>query len=94
VTGLEMIAAERKRQIEVEGWTPEHDAEHVFGEMTLAAICYAEDAKLNDYCPSAPQKWPWAREWWKPASPIRMLVKAGALLAAEIDRRLACGEMP
>lgn len=31
--------------------------------------------------------WPWDREWWKPSDyPIRNLVKAGALIAAEIDR--------
>ncbi len=31
--------------------------------------------------------WPWDQTWWKPSSnPIRNLVKAGALIAAEIDR--------
>lgn len=31
--------------------------------------------------------WPWDENWWKPSlDPIRNLVKAGALLAAEIDR--------
>jgi hypothetical protein len=29
MTGAERIAAERQRQIEVEGWTPEHDAAEV-----------------------------------------------------------------
>ena len=40
-TGLEIIAAERQRQIEQEGWTPEHDAEHVNDEMAIASICTA-----------------------------------------------------
>lgn len=32
--------------------------------------------------------WPWHRDWWKPTpdNRIRELVKAGALIAAEIDR--------
>ena len=31
--------------------------------------------------------WPWAKKWWKPSDdPVRNLVKAGALIAAEIDR--------
>jgi hypothetical protein len=30
--------------------------------------------------------WPWAREWWKPTVPRRNLIKAAALLVAEIER--------
>ena len=40
-SGAELIAFERKRQVEAEGWTPEHDDEHCNGEMALAAACYA-----------------------------------------------------
>lgn len=33
--------------------------------------------------------WPWATDWWKPSDdPITNLVRAGALIAAEIDRLL------
>lgn len=46
-TGIELIAAERQRQIEAEGWTPEHDDEHDSGEMALAAICYASPFPLR-----------------------------------------------
>lgn len=37
-----------------------------------------------------PKDWPpeWTPESWNPDSPIRDLVKAAALIAAEIDRRL------
>lgn len=35
-TGIEAIAAERQRQIEKEGWTPEHDDTHGAGEMAEA----------------------------------------------------------
>lgn len=33
---IDEIAAERRRQIEVEGWTPEHDDEHPDGHMNSA----------------------------------------------------------
>lgn len=78
--GASMIAAERQRQIEVEGWTHEHDDEHRHGELVSAAVCYAKPALADTY-------WPWDPFWWKPSDdPIRNLVKAGALIAAEIDR--------
>lgn len=38
---IEEIAAERKRQIEAEGWTVEHDDDHDRGELARAAACYA-----------------------------------------------------
>lgn len=85
-TGIELIAEERKRQIEVEKFSPEHDARWVGSEMAMAAICYAEPGLHNpDFKPFG---FPWEIEWWKPdpENPIRDLVKAGALIAAEIDR--------
>lgn len=77
LTGAELIAQERQRQIEVEGWTPEHDDLHSHGEIAHAADCYV----LND-----DTDWPWAKEWWKPTTTIRGLVKAGGLYQAEIER--------
>jgi hypothetical protein len=85
-TGAELIAAERQRQIEVKGWTPEHDDEHQNNQLSRAGACYAFQCKKGDkrYPPFG---WPWGAEWWKPSpDPIRNLVKAGALIAAEIDR--------
>lgn len=93
MTGAELIAQERQRQIEVEGWTPEHDDEHKDGALLSAAICYAIAAGVRGgtgvvlTMPPMTWVWPFDREWWKPGgSLIRMLVKTGALLAAEIDR--------
>jgi hypothetical protein len=105
--GTELIAAERARQIEVEGWTPEHDDAHTGGEMAIAAAYYAWPAPR----PLAVKKaWPWDAKWRKPAVPggrigfpephtpeevreARMhdLVRAGALIAAELDRLQRCG---
>jgi hypothetical protein len=91
--GVALIAAERQRQTDVEGWTPEHDAEHTDAELVCAAICYAEAGSgFNlELSPSKTQEtpflWPWETAWWKPSDdPIRNLVKAGALIAAEIER--------
>ena len=67
------------RQVSNENWSPEHDDTHSQQELLRAAICYARGAKLTE--------WPWNSRWWKPSpDPIRNLVKAGALIAAEIDR--------
>lgn len=85
-TGVELIADERQRQITAEGWTPEHDDEHNADDLAAAAACYASPAwsKMRNNVP--PPLWPWDEKWWKPGDRIRELVKAGALIAAEIDR--------
>lgn len=86
-SGVELIAAERQRQIDVEGWTPEHDG----SELAAAAVGYITRTQTilggHPAPPGPPLVWPWADAWWKPSSdPVRNLVKAGALIAAEIDR--------
>lgn len=94
LSGVELIAEERQRQISQEGWTPEHDDNHDRCELAKAAACYAIQtvearhlAGTVDYLNAPPLgEWPWDEAWWKPKDPIRDLVKAGALIAAEIDR--------
>lgn len=86
-TGIELIAEERKRQVTKERWTPEHDDEHDSGEIAMAAAAYAwhaGGASLNGVY--GVNLWPWDASCWKPKDPIRDLVRAGALIAAEIDR--------
>lgn len=79
------VLAERKRQINVEGWAPMHDAEHSGGEMAEAAICYVQG--YTAWHPSGhEQRWPWELGWWKPKDRRRNLIKAGALILAEIER--------
>lgn len=77
------VLAERARQVSAEGWTPEHDDQHAHDELVNAAACYA----LTYPGQSVPCGWPWADEWWKPSTPRRNLIKACALLLAEIERR-------
>ncbi|MBG5702926.1 hypothetical protein GHT69_32925, partial [Pseudomonas aeruginosa] len=89
------VQAERRRQVEAEGWTPEHDDEHDSGEIACAAACYALppahpariEGALGRYGRD-PNIWPWTRDWWKPAPNDRRreLIKAGALVLAEIER--------
>ncbi|HIE0838047.1 TPA: hypothetical protein ACXJOU_000669 [Pseudomonas aeruginosa] len=79
------VQAERLRQVEAEGWTPEHDDQHGAGELADAAACYALWAGgINPG--NWREFWPWAPEWLKHSEPRRMLVKACALALAEIER--------
>jgi hypothetical protein len=97
-TGAKLIAAERRRQVEAEGWTPEHDAQHAAGELARAAACYALPQRERTTSPGLPfpRGWPWGVRAWKPepGDRVRELVKAGGLIAAEIDRLLAAAEVP
>lgn len=90
------VLAERQRQQSVEGWTPEHDDLHDSGELAGAAACYAHYTNArgwvfptdpgNYQSADEPNNWPWDPAWWKPTNPRRDLVKAGALILAEIER--------
>ncbi|QNF10903.1 ead/Ea22-like family protein [Klebsiella variicola] len=80
------VLAERKRQVAAEGWTSGHDDEYEHGELADAAGCYALSSELFDCAGEPPRPWPWPDEWWKPTNRRRDLVKAGALILAEIER--------
>lgn len=95
-SGIELIAEERQRQIEVEGWTPEHDATHDNEEMISAAICYllrSPDLSISvgtEYAQVEARQvlWPWEITALKltPDDRIKELKKAAALIVAQIDR--------
>lgn len=92
--GTRLISQERLRQIEVEHYTPPNDMRYSWPELRNAASCYitfARDdaAKGTDGALAIPKLWPFNAEFWKPAGYVRNLSKAGALIAAEIDRYLA-----
>lgn len=78
------VLFERQRQVTAEGWAPEHDDEHVEGQIADAAACYALFS--SDQGHSTPAHWPWSPDWWKQSGARRDLVKAGALILAEIER--------
>jgi len=107
---VEAIIEERRRQVEGEGWTPQHDDEHDDYSLGLAAASYAGGvdcgSKVVTYTDDVsggrgetpvwgtrkkrvPTPWPasWDPRWWKPTGDRRRdLVKAGALIVAEIER--------
>lgn len=85
--GLADVIAERHRQVEAEGWTPEHDDARDQFDLAEAAACYCLSAAGYEGDDAAITRlWPWLDEWWKPTTPRRDLVKAAALILAEIDR--------
>ena len=99
-TGIELITEERLRQIEKEGWTKEHDSEHTDESLSCVASCYALPGDERIYYGDVSENYPtsWDKKYWKPANcefstddnyteeRIKELIKAGALVAAEIDR--------
>lgn len=87
LSGAERITRERARHTDGEGFTPEHDAQFTNGELLEAAECYLT---ATWFLPSEPPfGWPFGSADWKPSQDrIRNLEKAGALIAAEIDRLL------
>jgi len=67
MSAIEEIAAERQRQVEAEGWTPEHDDTHCDGSLALAAALYATPRPLFDVQKGANgiqwrDPWPWHTE--------------------------------
>jgi len=98
---IDDVVAERKRQIEEEGWTEAHDDQHDDRSLALAGARYAHNYVsrawiMDDFddgadrykAEDAPYEWPtsWHEDWWKPKNPRRDLVRAAALLIAEIER--------
>ena len=86
--GAMLIAKERSRQAEEENYTPAHDEQHNNEELARASVCYIEDYMNPFGRGECPNDWPWDEIFWKPTPRdyIRQLTKAGALIAAEIDR--------
>lgn len=99
---IQAIYAERQRQQEEEGWTVEHDDTHSNGDIAKAAAAYAWLASCEDYELSSSAYsmrnhdlgirkkpltiWPWDMMWWKPKDRRSDLIRAAALIVAEIER--------
>lgn len=106
-TGVALIADERHRQHSDLGWTAEHDASHKSGSLAVAAACYAAPFHIYRqfrarYGFVFRDPWPFPdfdkrslHRFVDMVIPtderLRELCKAGALIAAEIDRLLATG---
>lgn len=92
-SGVRAIADERQRQVDAEGYSAENDADYKAGELANAALAYVQVAAMDLAAGgrshvatrSPPACWPWHRLWWKPRDARRDLVRAGALIAAQLD---------
>lgn len=84
------VLAERQRQISVEGWTPERDDQHTNCGIALVAAAYAvssvEQPSSLELAAALFRFSGWAKHWFKPRTPREDLVRAGALILAEIER--------
>ena len=91
---VDEIAAERQRQIDAEGWSADHDDGHDNRELATAAACYCLGLSHVEAATSTEtlrvsasvRLWPWDMSWWKLKGRRRDLVRAGALIIAEIER--------
>lgn len=100
IDGVALIAAERQRQIDEEGWTFEHDDGHTGGALAMAAAVYAASKpifvmkkRFIEGSGDLPvfifqNAWPFSSRWLKPKDRKGDLIRAGAMIAAEIDRLL------
>jgi len=104
--GARRIVLERRRQIQQEGWSLEHDDSLIENQLAWAAICYTAPERVYTLSQGVTPKDPvisFMDPWPEGLDPafdkrpsykrmpsvmkrIRSLEKAGALIAAEIDR--------
>ncbi len=81
------VLAERRRQIEVEGYGLSHDDKHDAGELARAGAAYALNMSRLRIDPTEPPIcFPWHRDFWKPQGIRRDLVKGAALILAEGEK--------
>lgn len=95
---IDEIRAERERQVQQEGWTPEHDDGHDRGQLAKAAATYAIHSTGDKFIPifsgrhflvgridATEMAWPW-QGGFKPKDCRHDLIRAAALIVAEIER--------
>ena len=83
---IDDVVDERQRQIGAEGFDAMHDDEHARGDLAVAGACYALHTDAHPDAGDPPPEWPWEPQWWKPKDTRRDLVRAAALIIAEIER--------
>lgn len=103
-TGLDAVAERRRAQVEAHGYNVALDDAHDGGELVLAAIGHVELARRLDAADAGdlvarrnladpPHVWP--AGWTPPPAPSssdEALANAGALIVAELDRRIRIAE--
>lgn len=97
--GTKLIEQYREEQISKHNWSVQHDIDvNNDGQLVLGAVAYLLGSNpITVLTPSGPavmvaeQLWPsnWSKQWLKLSdNKVKNLSKAGALIAAEIDRLL------
>jgi len=100
LVAVELVLEERCRQQDIlmgKGYTLGHDDKHTAGQLAVLAAAYALSSRevvgvgggLYDHLLGAVQEMGWDM---KPKAPIWDLVRAGALILAELERRLRAEE--
>ena len=97
--GAADVLSERRRQVNGEDRTSPEDDCYTQGQLAFAGAAYAIFAAGQAEHPTqelsrtlggifriAYAIWPWTEQWWKPKDQRRNLVRAAALIIAEIDR--------
>lgn len=85
-TAIDLVKKEREKQISKHGYTTVHDRQHpkkavLYGALAyLNSVIYSSNVGIED--------WPFKEESFKPEGDIKNLVKAAAMIIAEIDKRL------
>lgn len=80
-SAIKDVIGERQRQKTTKGYSHEQDDTYIEGELAAAAISYIEPMEAMNYWPAD-----WHDDSFKPSDYRRNLVKAAALLIAEIER--------
>ncbi len=85
------IDQRRQKQI-AKGYDAAHDDQHSKGEIALGAAAYCEAAARSDVyvrigrASAFPLRWPWKPSEFKSEGPRENLLKAAAMIVAEIER--------
>ncbi|HZF69380.1 hypothetical protein [Sulfuricurvum sp.] len=94
---LELVKAEREKQITKHGYTPEHDDEHIDGSIADAGACYGSNQEnlwkddytnLHNGTPGLDLLWPWEPKYFKKEDHDRkqQLIIGAAFYMAEYER--------
>jgi len=83
--GIEAIIRARLRQF-TKGYTPEHDRRHTVEDLLDAAKAYLASVTPHAYASDPMAYWPWPSDGFNPGTREEALAKAGAMIAAALDR--------
>ena len=83
--GIDLIKEEREKQIVKHGYDLKHDSTHSNKELVLAAMSYLTAAYNHNGALGA-ESWPFDIDTYNFEGYIESLKKAGAFIAAELDR--------